>query len=337
LLTPTLERILARGFTTALLALLVACESQDDGARAPTAPTIARSDAGRGQPLPLALPAGTTFHEDTASDGSKRLIYILPSTHRLIAARRVDGDLRSSEEFFGAGELICTCEKGKGGCSPFRLPTDPPIIGCAQNTCDRCVGENRPARLVNGAWVSEPADDVDIIDVSRGIALVSEVAEAESLRCARAPFMLHPAILDSIDRHTSEWLGRDDRAALREARVLGTLPADYELVPLAVYGRLIRVPMRRASTIHQSLMDPRLRDRPSLIDATPTLAAMPSSEVICRCHQGTSGCVYKRRFIGIGYAEWCEAYDCSQCGLEYRPSTGPSPLEAVVRALRPAT
>lgn len=319
-----------------LPALVTACESREGADADPIAPSVARSGRPHGQPLPLTLPSGTMLHEVREVDGTVRLIYVLPPTHRLVAARMVDGEWRSTGEFHRAGELVCSCEKGKGGCSPFRLPTNPPIIGCAMGSCDRCVGENRPARLVNGRWIADAADDVDIIDVSRGISLVSDVGEAESLRCARAPFMVHPAVLDSIRHHVGQWLGAADRTALTAAAASDALPPEYELVPLAVYGRLIRVPMRRASTIHQSLMDPRLRERPALRDAAGPLPESASSAAVCRCHNGPSGCKYQRRFIGIGHAEWCEAYDCSQCGLEYRPSSETSPLDAVVRTLRPA-
>lgn len=278
-------------------------------------------------PNGVLLPAGTHLSDATDVDGRPYIHFRLPEGYRLASAAA------ASESGGGGleedGGITCTCVEGTGGCSPFRAQgPGGTVIGCTTNSgCSKCEQSVTPLdRGVAGVRLrnDRPAE---ILHVAAGVSFVLGPEELDALSCpGQAAFAW-----EGFGRGIAEFLAgvQPDRAAVRAATTREQLPDDYTMMFVNAYGKVLRVPVQRGTTVSEQVA--------RVFFSLPRAGAQPGSAAMdevgggveeeperstCKCLSGTSGCKYQRKSVPmVGYAEWCEAGACTSCQMNWEQAT----------------
>ena len=272
----------------------------------------------------VVLPAGTTLSDARDVTGRPYLHFRLPEGYKLVSAAAVEDGGGALE---GEGGITCTCTEGTGGCSPFRAQgPGGSVIGCAMNSgCTRC--EQAVSALDRStAGVRLRVDRAtDILHLAAGISFVVDPEELDALGCpGEAAFAW-----EGFGRGISEFLAGvqlDDRAAVRAATRREQLPPSYTMMFINAYGKTLRVPVQRGTTISEQVANVFFSLRragagqpaPVGTDEVSGGGGESDGKTSCKCLAGSSGCTYQRKSAPlIGYAEWCEAGACDSCQMNF--------------------
>lgn len=295
--------------------------------------TAYRSETG------LVLPAGTRLSNATDVAGRHFLRYDLPAGWMLAAEDQAGRSLEMM-----SGGIRCTCTQGSNGCSPYHIHVNgkPDIVGCAiSGDCTKCQKEEQAMRTTPHGLELVAVRAAAVLHRASGVSFVSDPAVLDSLPCASAAVLNSAAVREALTAFLDA-NQRRDRARARQARTLSELPPGYEMALVNAFGRVVRVPVQRGATfdyvISSGLLLARLTARRHGIDLDTADAAtlerldrqidaqgreaVPAAEGgSCKCTSGSTGCTYHRyRIPGVGYAEYCEAGDCTSCQLNINQS-----------------
>ncbi|MEW5926200.1 MAG: hypothetical protein AB1941_01815 [Gemmatimonadota bacterium] len=272
----------------------------------------------------VVLPAGTVVSDATDVTGRPYVHFRLPEGYRLVsaAAGAESGGMLEEE-----GGITCTCTEGTGGCSPFKA--DGPagtVIGCSmKDGCTKCEqAVSALDRTVGGVRLLS-GRETDILHLAAGISFVVGPEELEALSCpGKAAFAW-----DGFGQGIAEFLAgvqMADRSALRAATTREQLPASYTMMFVNAYGKTLRVPVQRGTTLSEWVAGvffalPRPGSaQPGAASADETSGGVVEEDgkTTCKCLSGSSGCTYQRKSAPlIGYAEWCDAKECGSCQMNW--------------------
>lgn len=277
-------------------------------------------------PNGVVLPAGTVLSDTADATGRPYIHFRLPEGHKLVsaAAATENGGGGVLEE---EGGITCTCTEGTGGCSPFRAQgPGGSAIGCSMDSrCTKC--EQAVTSLDRTAAGVRLRTDraAEILHVAAGISFVTNPEELEALSCpGRAAFAW-----EGFGRGISEFLDGfqlDGRAAARAATSREQLPDSYTLMFINAYGKTLRVPVQRGTSISEQVANVFFSmaragvGQPGVVSMDEGSGGVVEEEgkTTCKCLSGASGCAYKREGTRlIGYAEWCEAGACDSCQMNW--------------------
>ena len=95
-----------------------------------------------------------------------------------------------------------------------------------------------------------------------------------------------------------------------------TSPSSYFMMPVDLYGTVVRVPVPATSTIARFFSYRTTVQDPASETFDPD--AEEDGPARCRCLSGATGCQYDRQYVPvIGTAEWCEAGACANCQMNF--------------------
>lgn len=270
------------------------------------------------------LPAGTVLSEAVDATGRQFIHFRLPDGYKLVSSDLAaeDGGEPTLDD---SGGITCTCQKGTG-CSPFKASGPAgTVVGCSMSDrCTSCLQETVAlSRAPTG--LSLRHDRVaDILHIAAGISFVVDPEELESLSCPKDVVFRW----SGFSRGIAEFLQGvqiDSAANVRTATSRAQLPRNYTMMFINAYGKVMRVPVQRGTTISEvvantffSLARRGNRSGLAAVEGDGEPATDDSGATTCKCLSGSSGCVYQKKSAPlIGYAEWCEANACQSCQMNW--------------------
>ena len=267
-----------------------------------------------GPPNGLAIPEESEVWEETI--GGKTVVWFrLPEGYALLGREVETGEATLAP----GGGVICTCTEGGGGCSPFRASRGgETMVGCIMDP-DRCSSCDLSALTLDGPEGSAVLRDLTVLDRERPVKLVETREEAATLRCATSTLMESEAAVEALAAYVRPFQGPDP------AYVQNADPDDLEddviSAPFDVFGHIVWAPILLQITEEEptgplALTSELIWDRFATTEADEALAPGGGGGGSYTCESGEGGCTYgRRRIIGVGTAEWCEAGGCNTCTL----------------------
>lgn len=272
----------------------------------------------------VVLPAGTVVADARDVTGRPYVHFRLPEGYNLVSA---PAGAESGAILEEEGGLTCTCTEGTGGCNPFRAEGPAgTVIGCTMKEgCTKCEQEVSALDRSTAGVRLRVDGATDILHLAAEISFVVDPEELDALSCPGSAAFAW----DGFGRGIAEFLAgvqMADRAALRAATTREQLPASYTMMFVNAYGKVLRVPVQRGTTLSEwvagvffSLPRPGAA-QPGAASTDETSGGVEEEEgkTTCKCLSGSSGCTYQRKSAPlIGYAEWCDAKECDSCQMSW--------------------
>lgn len=300
--------ILKRLYTPVLVALafaLYACDGGNSPARDAATQTLAEAVT---LPNGLVLPAGTTLRDAKTRDGKPSIAFKLPEGYRLIGLKaQAESDPASDAEEMEEGTITCSCPSG--GCSPFRARRGREVrVGCASTGC-----QGTCTMTVDATGDRDPLFDAAIIDMNRPIEMPISRAEDSALACPPPALLRAPSVRRALADFVDP-LQRTDAAAARAAVDEASLPADYRMANVDLFGYLVRVPVQDGTSLSLFVRSVLVGHEDGVKNADEEV--LEEGPARCVCRSGNVGCALQRASLpGVGSIEYCNAGRCSRCFL----------------------